>query len=98
MRARRAAGHHAHMSDVVGSLGVARKPRRGPLTAGSEPQSSRLSEAAVAGDRPSLTWQTTIGQIVFLQSVIHEPATGALGSTATRVVWHGGKRDGAQRR
>jgi hypothetical protein len=40
-----------------------------------------------------LTWQTTVGQIVFFESVIEGPRPAA-----TRFVRRGRKLDGAQRR
>jgi hypothetical protein len=47
--------------------------RPGPIAAVGEPTGASIGVGdSVAADR-DLAWQTTVGQIVFLESVLHKP-------------------------
>jgi hypothetical protein len=75
--------------DSVGSVEAALNPPGGPVAATGEP----LGAAGIRSADSGLAWQTTVGQIVFFESVIE----GAR-PDARRFVRRGRKLDGAQRR
>jgi hypothetical protein len=61
------------VSDMVGSVGTVLDPWRG-LIAAVDPSTGAPGGAADGADTDrDLGWQTTVGQIVFLESVVHEP-------------------------
>jgi hypothetical protein len=61
------------MPDMVGSVAVALDPRAAAVAAVGRLSAGMIGGAAGAGGDTGLAWQTTIGHVVFLQSVVHEP-------------------------
>lgn len=58
---------------MVGSVGATRNPRTGLIAAIGQPAGAPVGAADGAVTDPDLTWQTTVGQIVFLESVVCKP-------------------------
>jgi hypothetical protein len=57
---------------MVGSLGAALDPWSGPIATIGQPTGAQAGAAVGGAFDRDLAWQTTVGQIVFLQSVIQE--------------------------
>ena len=61
------------MPDTVGTVRTTVDSWGGLLDAIDRPAGARVGAADNAATDRDLTWQTTVGQIVFLESVIHTP-------------------------
>jgi hypothetical protein len=61
------------MVDMVGSAGAMLDPWPGPTASGGQPGGAPLDAADSRATDCDLVWQTTVGQIVFLESVVHHP-------------------------
>jgi hypothetical protein len=61
------------MPDKVGSVGPMLDPRPGPFASIGRLRGAPADAADNTAIDRELAWQTTVGQIVFLQSVVHEP-------------------------
>jgi len=61
------------MPDTVGTVGVKLDSWGELLEAIDRPAGARAGAADAAATDRDLAWQTTVGQIVFLQSVVHRP-------------------------
>jgi len=61
------------MSDAVGTIRAMVDSRGGLLDAIDRLAGARVGAADNAATDRDLTWQTTLGQIVFLESVVHKP-------------------------
>jgi hypothetical protein len=61
------------MPDAVGTIGAMVDSWGGLLDAIDRPVGAQVSAADDAATDRDLAWQTTVGQIVFLESVIHTP-------------------------
>lgn len=61
------------MPDMVGSVGVALDPWGGAHMVIAQPTAPPIAAAEAAAVARELAWQTTVGQIAFLQSVVHGP-------------------------
>ena len=61
------------MPDMVGSVGPMLDPWGGAHTVIAQPTDARVAAAETAAVDRELAWQTTVGQIIFLESVVHAP-------------------------
>ena len=61
------------MPDIVGSVGAVLAPRPGPIAAVGQPTGVSIGVGDSAAADRDLAWQTTVGQIVFLESVLLKP-------------------------
>ncbi len=61
------------MPDAVGTTGAMVDGWGGLLDAIDRPADAQVSAADNAATDRDLAWQTAVGQIVFLESVIHTP-------------------------
>jgi hypothetical protein len=59
------------VQQAVGSAELTLRPVAGPFATLAPPPDRAISRDAAGADR-DLTWQTSIGQIIFLQSLVHE--------------------------
>ena len=57
--------------EPVGSVGVALSPPGVPVAIFGQPPRLPIPDDA-AGSDPELAWQSSIGQFIFLQSLVHE--------------------------
>jgi hypothetical protein len=57
---------------MLGSAGVAVDPWDGPLATLAQPLGAPMGAAKGPAGDAELAWQTSIGQFIFLQSVVHE--------------------------
>jgi hypothetical protein len=58
---------------MVGSTGAALDRRTELIASSGQPTGARVGAAASTATDCDLAWQTTVGQIVFLESVVYEP-------------------------
>jgi hypothetical protein len=61
---------HRRMGESLGSIGVALSPLAVPVTMLGQPPALPIPEAA--DPDTELAWQSSIGQFIFLQSLVHD--------------------------
>jgi hypothetical protein len=61
------------MPEMVGSTGATVGPWTGLIAAIGRPHGAPVRVAESAATDRDLAWQTTVGQIVFLESVVRKP-------------------------
>lgn len=97
MRAARPPRDDRGVHQTVGSVVLALTPRAGAAVATAPPADAPMANDA-AHSEPGLAWQSSIGQVIFLQSLVATEAEAGARSSATHGAWLGGKLAGAQRR
>jgi hypothetical protein len=68
MRAARPARDHPRVQQTVGSIGLTLTPLAGAVVPVCPPAGTPVANDAPHFD-PDLTWQSSIGQVIFLQSL-----------------------------
>jgi len=71
MRAARPARDDAAVHQSVGSVGLVLTPLAGSVAAIKPPTGASVANAAAPSD-PDLAWQSSIGQVIFLQSLVSD--------------------------